>query len=68
MTTESKIPWAILHTMKRHQTSDVSIVEVKIARSHLNRRWRGIWYTTEAVTTITNITHADTYAASPERD
>ena len=43
--TASKREWAILHTMKRHNVTmdEVVIIEVKVPRSALTRRWRGLW-------------------------
>lgn len=43
--TASKREWAVLHTMKRHNVTmdDVVIIEVKVPRSALTRRWRGLW-------------------------
>ena len=49
--TESRKPWAILHTIKRHRLQsfdDVVILKCKIPRSKLTRRGRGLW-TTESI-------------------
>ena len=41
--TASKRSWAILHTQRRHKTLDVVVLECKVSRRHLTRRWRGLW-------------------------
>jgi hypothetical protein len=43
--TPSRTPWAITHTMQRHQVarSEIAVVEVHVPRSWLRRAWRGLW-------------------------
>ena len=48
--TPSKTHWAILHTMKRHRTDEVVILQVNVSRSRITRKQRGIWYATEPIT------------------
>jgi hypothetical protein len=46
MNTASQMPWAILHTQRKHGAAleDVVIVEVAVPRSHLTRFRTGLWY------------------------
>lgn len=56
--TKSKQPWAILHTLKRHQLQsfdEVILLEVSIPRSQLTRRWRGLWTCDSVIRTFTEI-------------
>ena len=65
--TQSKTPWAILHTIKRHRLNsfdDVVILKCKIPRNRLTRRWRGLW-TCDSVITDFDVVDAATAAASP---
>lgn len=53
--TESRKPWAILHIIKRHNLhafDDVVLLKVKIPRSRLTRRWRGLWTTDTPITDV----------------
>ena len=62
--TRSKTEWEILHTTQRYQceVDEVIIITVNIPRSRLQRRWRGLWTTTETITRVENITHATEFA------
>lgn len=51
--TESRKPWAILHTIKRHNLKsfdDVVLLKVKVKRSAVTRRQRGLWTTDSVIT------------------
>ena len=65
--THSRRHWAILHTMHRHQCSidEVVIITVKIPKSRLRRRRRGLWITMERLTTLGNITDATEFTETP---
>lgn len=63
--TASKRSWAILHTQRRHHTTDVVLLEVKVSRKHLTRRWRGLWSCPVPITQFENIIHADEISQSP---
>ena len=66
--TESKREWAILHTMKRHHVTmdEVVIIEVKVPRSKLTRRWRGLWSCSAVIpVSPADIHSAVTLSASP---
>ncbi len=41
----SRSPWAVLHTMKRHNSKTVSVIEISVPRSWLTRSKAGLWYT-----------------------
>ena len=64
--TQSKRHWAIAHAQKRHNCTldEIVIITVKIPRSKLRRRWRGLWTSPETITPTT-ITDAAELAASP---
>lgn len=68
--TKSRTHWAIAHVQKRQKVnlSEVVIISVKIPRSKLTRRWRGLWTTDTAVTAFVSITDAEVFAASPITD
>jgi hypothetical protein len=36
--------WAVLHTMKRHTSNHVVVVEVSVPRSWLTRSRTGLWF------------------------
>ena len=36
--------WAVLHTMKRHTSNNVVVVEVSVPRSWLTRSRTGLWF------------------------
>ena len=63
--TSSKREWAILHTQRRHDTDDVVVLEVKVPRSKLTRRWRGLWSCAMPITEFEAITRASEFAKSP---
>ena len=65
--TQIKREWAILHTIKRHGCTldDIAIITVRIPRSKLTRRRRGLWASTETITALETITDAAVFAASP---
>lgn len=63
--TASKRSWAVLHTMKRHRTNDVVVLEVKVSRNHLTRRWRGLWSCAVPITEFEAVINADQVAQSP---
>ena len=50
----SRNEWAKRHTAKRYAVpiADIVIFAVEIPRSRLQRRWRGIWTTTETISEI----------------
>ena len=48
--TASKRHWAILHTMKRHKTDEIALLQVNVSRRDITRKQRGIWYTTVPIT------------------
>ena len=64
--TKSRRHWAIAHVQKRHRCNldEVVLIEVNVPRSRLQRRWRGLWTTTETLMEFT-ITEAAELAASP---
>lgn len=66
--TASKRAWAILHTASRHQipAEEVAILQVKIPRSRVTRRWRSIWTTDTSITDFTEIDAAEIDAAPLE--
>ncbi len=45
----SRSPWAVLHTMKRHNSKNVTVIEIRVPRSWLTRSKAGLWYTTRDV-------------------
>lgn len=47
--TSSKSAWAILHTQKRHRSTDIIIIEVEIPRAWITRRRTGLWSCSETV-------------------
>ena len=61
MHTASKSAWAILHTMKRHRTQDIVVLQASIPRRHLTRRRRGIWTCAEHITQFDDIIEADDF-------
>lgn len=63
--TASKRSWAILHTMKRHRTNDVVVLEVRVSRRDLTRRWRGLWSCAAPITKFEAVTDAAEFAKSP---
>jgi hypothetical protein len=36
--------WAVLHTMKRHNSNNVVVIEVAVPRSWLTRSRAGLWF------------------------
>ena len=66
--TASKRSWAILHTQKRHNTQDVVVLEVKVSRNHLTRRWRGLWSCAVPITEFEAVINADQIAQSPIKE
>lgn len=44
--TKSRRDWAMLHTMKRHRTSEVAILSVDVPCTSIKRAGRGLWYST----------------------
>ena len=65
--TASRTHWAILHILKRHNSSidEIIIIQVEIPRKRLRRRRRGLWTTTETLTEWEEITEAEHWASSP---
>ena len=49
--TSSNRPWAVLHTIRKHQVAldEVVVLEVTIPRRWLTRFRTGLWYTTQDV-------------------
>jgi hypothetical protein len=47
--TANRSPWAMLHTMKRHHSKDVTVIEVSVPRSWLTRSKAGLWHTNRDV-------------------
>ena len=49
--TAGRREWAILHTTQRHkcEVNEVMILTVKVPRSKLRRRWRGLWTTPQRI-------------------
>ena len=41
--------WAVLHTMKRHNSKNVTVVEINVPRAWLTRSKAGLWYTNRDV-------------------
>jgi hypothetical protein len=43
--TPSRTPWAMAHTMRRHQgdVAEIVLLEVHVPRSWLRRAWCGLW-------------------------
>lgn len=50
--TAGRLEWALLHTLAKHRCrlEDVVVLEVRLPERSLRRKWRGIWYTFDAVT------------------
>lgn len=50
--TVSKVGWAFRHVGKHHGVSgwELAILQVKIPRSRVSRRRRGVWITTSRIT------------------
>ena len=65
--TRSKRAWAILHTQKRHSVSldEIVIITVRVKRSDLTRRWRGLWSCAATITRIESIEQATVLSESP---
>ena len=63
--TKGKREWAILHTQRRHKTQDVVVIQVKVGRKHLTRRWRGLWSCAVPITEFEAIIPASEFAKSP---
>lgn len=67
--THSKREWAVLHTQKRHRildSDDIVVIEVDVPRSHLTRRWRGLWTSDKVVPVQANrIVSAAVLSESP---
>lgn len=63
--TASKRAWAVLHTQRRHKTQDVVVLKVKVCRSHLTRRWRGLWSCAVPIIKFEAVIDADQIAQSP---
>ena len=65
--TRSRTEWAILHIALRYSVSleDITVIEVNVPRSVLRRDNRGLWTTTEIITTCGSITDAEVFAESP---
>ena len=65
--TRSRTEWAILHIGIRHRCSidEIIIIEVNVPRSALRRDHRGVWTTSEPITTFVSITDAEIFAESP---
>ena len=65
--TRSRTEWAILHIALRYSVSleDITVIEVTVPRSKLQRGHRGLWTTTETITTCGSITDAEVFAESP---
>lgn len=45
----SRSPWAVLHTMRRHSCTAVTVIELSVPRSWLTRSKAGLWYSTRDV-------------------
>lgn len=58
--TKSKRAWGVLHTQRKYkaQLNQVVILTVRVKRSNLTRRWRGIWSCKANVNNIISITRA----------
>lgn len=67
--TRSKRLWSLLHVQKRHHCGldEIAVITVKVTRSKLTRRWRGLWTTdcTIDATAFVSITDAEVFAGSP---
>ena len=65
--TKSKQAWAVLHTQQRHNArlDEIVIIEVDLPRSHLTRRWRGLWTCETPITEIVSVITADAISQSP---
>lgn len=53
--TPGRTPWAVLHTEMRHkvQGKDIVVIEIRLPRSALKKRGKGLWYTLKDVATAT---------------
>jgi hypothetical protein len=40
----NRVAWAVLHTMRRHTSNNVVVVEVAVPRSWLMRSRTGLWF------------------------
>ena len=47
--TSSRSVWAILHTLRRHHTTNIVILECSVPRSWLTRSRAGLWYSNRDV-------------------
>jgi hypothetical protein len=45
----SRSAWAVLHTMKRHDSKNVTVIEISVPRTWLTRSKAGLWYTNRDV-------------------
>lgn len=45
----SRSPWAVLHTMRRHACTAVTVIEISVPRSWLTRSKAGLWYSNRDV-------------------
>ena len=63
--TQSRRAWAIVHIHARQNVNlaDIIIIEVNVPYTKLRRRRRGLWTTDTPITTIGDITDAETDAA-----
>ena len=67
--TRSKRTWSIVHVQKRHNArlDDIVVIAVKVSRSQLTRRFRGVWTTDRIIDNnrLVSITDASLFARSP---
>ncbi len=45
----SNSPWVVLHTMRRHNCTRVTVIELSVPRSWLTRSKAGLWYSNRDV-------------------
>ena len=65
MHTKGRREWAILHTQRWHDETDIVVIEIEVPRAKLRRRGKGLWSCSDIVADFKSFTDADEFSKSP---